>query len=96
MARHSVGFAGRHIKLPRSRRWRIVIGIALILGGFVGFLPILGFWMIPLGLAVLSIDLPSIRRHRRRAVVWWGRRRQRARATPRGTADNGTDGVENV
>jgi hypothetical protein len=49
MARHSVGFAGRHIKLPRSRRWRIVIGIALILGGFVGFLPILGFWMIPLG-----------------------------------------------
>jgi len=49
-----------------------------MLGGLVGFLPILGFWMVPLGLLVLSFDLPAARRLRRRITVWWGRR-QRAR-----------------
>ena len=29
---------------------RLPLGIVLILGGIVGFLPILGFWMVPLGL----------------------------------------------
>ncbi len=38
------------------------------------FLPILGFWMIPLGLIVLSHDLPAVRRRRRRMTVWWSRR----------------------
>ena len=48
--------------------------IAFLLGGFVGFLPVLGFWMIPLGLIILSIDFKPIRRLRRRVDVWWGRR----------------------
>jgi len=46
----------------------------LVIGGILGFLPILGFWMIPLGLLVLSIDLPMVRRWRRNMTVWWGRR----------------------
>ena len=62
------------IPLPGSRLWRVALGIALVLGGFLGFLPILGFWMIPLGLLVLSIDLAIVRRQRRKAEVWWGRR----------------------
>ena len=59
---------------PRFHWVRIPLAIVLILGGIVGFLPILGFWMIPLGLLVLSIDLAIVRRQRRRAEVWWGRR----------------------
>lgn len=35
---------------------RKLIGISLILLGLLGFLPILGFWMIPIGLIVLSAD----------------------------------------
>jgi hypothetical protein len=62
------------IRLPRGRRQRIALGVVLIAGGLLGFLPILGFWMIPLGFAVLSVDLPWMRRRRRRLVVWWGRR----------------------
>jgi len=80
MTRPKVAFAGRHIALPRSRALRISLGVALMLGGLVGFLPILGFWMVPLGLLVLSFDLPAARRLRRRITVWWGRR-QRARKT---------------
>ena len=56
---------------------RIGVGMLLLLGGMVGFLPILGFWMLPLGVLVLSVDLHPVRRVRRRIEVWWGRRRQR-------------------
>jgi len=65
----------RHWHLPRSRPVRIAIGVLLIAGGLVGFLPVLGFWMIPLGLLVLSVDLPIVRRWRRQVTVWWHRRR---------------------
>jgi hypothetical protein len=65
----------RHWHLPQSKPIRIGIGILLIVGGVVGFLPVLGFWMIPLGLLVLSIDLPIVRRWRRQLTVWWHRRK---------------------
>ena len=67
----------RQISMPQSRAFRIVIGVALIIGGILGFLPVLGFWMIPLGVLVLSRELHLVRRWRRRAVVKWGRRKQR-------------------
>ncbi len=66
---------GRKLRMPRSRRMRIASGSALIVGGIFGFLPVLGFWMIPTGLFVLSYDVPSVRRWRRRTAVWWHRRR---------------------
>lgn len=66
----------RTFKLPQSRRWRIVVGVALVLGGILGFLPVVGFWMIPLGVLVLSNEFHIIRRLRRRLAVKWGRRQQ--------------------
>lgn len=36
---------------------RLVLGIVLIIGGIFGFLPVLGFWMIPLGVAVAALDV---------------------------------------
>jgi hypothetical protein len=65
----NMNFAGRRLRLPGSRGVRIVLGSALIVGGVFGFLPILGFWMVPLGLTVLSVDLPVARRMRRRMDV---------------------------
>ncbi|MDT8427605.1 MAG: hypothetical protein RQ757_02435 [Pseudomonadales bacterium] len=41
---------------------RGVLGVLLTMLGFLGFLPVLGFWMIPLGLALLATDLPPLRR----------------------------------
>lgn len=72
-----IRIAGRVIALPRSRALRLVLGVALVLGGLLGFLPVLGFWMIPLGLAVLSYDWPPARRWGRKFVVWAGRLAQR-------------------
>lgn len=79
MSKHRIDFGGRRVPLPRSRALRIALGVALVLGGLVGFLPVLGFWMVPLGILVLSVDVPAARRLRRRTVVWWERRRRAKR-----------------
>ena len=66
---------GREFQMPRSRALRIAIGCLLIVFGILGFLPILGFWMIPLGILVLSYEFAVVRRLRRRLTLWWARRR---------------------
>jgi hypothetical protein len=63
---------------------RTVIGLLLILAGVFGFLPVLGFWMIPLGLAVIFIDAPAVRRAWSRLRYWWSRRIRRGGGRPGG------------
>jgi xanthosine utilization system XapX-like protein len=73
----TVSILGRKITMPRSRILRVTIGVALAILGLFGFLPILGFWMVPLGLLILSYDIVAVRRLRRKTAVWWHRRRGR-------------------
>ncbi len=61
--------------LPDWAPARIAIGIVLIIGGFLGFLPVLGFWMIPLGVAVLAYDIPIVRLYRQKFMAWWRSKR---------------------
>ena len=63
-------------RLPRSPLLRRVLGVLFLVGGILGFLPILGFWMIPIGLALLGADSPRMRRLSRRLAVRWGRMRR--------------------
>lgn len=61
-----------------ERRWlRRAVAVLLVLGGVFGFLPVLGYWMLPLGLALLAVDFPAARRINRLLQVCWGRLRQR-------------------
>jgi hypothetical protein len=76
-ARPHFSFGGRRIPMPRSRLKRMLFGSSFVALGFLGFLPVLGFWMIPVGLLVLSYDVPAVRRARRRLEVWWHRRKDR-------------------
>ena len=64
--RPSVRFGNHRVPLPRTRLGRSALGAGLVVGGFLGFLPILGWWMIPAGLLVLSVDSGLVRRIRRR------------------------------
>jgi hypothetical protein len=79
-ARHSLQLGRHRITLPKSRILRVLLGAGLMLGGIFAFLPVLGLWMLPLGAAVLSIDLPPVRRGRRRVLLWWGRSGARGQA----------------
>ncbi|MCP1335999.1 hypothetical protein [Futiania mangrovi] len=79
----TVRIAGKSLRVPGSPLARMVLGVALVLGGTLGFLPVLGFWMIPLGLLVLSVDSRLIRRWRRRLEVKIGRRLDRRRREAR-------------
>jgi len=48
-----------------------------MVGGVLGFLPILGFWMIPLGLLVLAPDFRWARRGYLSIMTWLRRHRDR-------------------
>ncbi|WP_299862963.1 hypothetical protein [uncultured Hoeflea sp.] len=74
-ARSELRIGSRTYRLPQRAPARIMIGGGLVAGGVLGFLPVLGFWMIPLGLLVLSQDLPAVRRWRRSLVVRMERRK---------------------
>ena len=66
-------WAGRFLRWLRapSGRWvRIPIAIVLVIAGFIGFLPVLGFWMIPLGLLLIAQDVPFLQRPFLRAIEW--------------------------
>lgn len=71
----------RRENLPRNRAVRIFLGALLSLGGVAGIvLPVLGLWMLPLGIGVLSVDIPAVRRLARKAKVKWGNMRGRRAA----------------
>lgn len=55
---------------------RTLVGVLFMIGGIFGFLPILGFWMIPLGAALIALDIPPIRRR----LVAWSERHHRERS----------------
>ena len=40
---------------------RFPLALVLIAGGVFSFLPLLGIWMLPLGLLLLAVDLPVLR-----------------------------------
>lgn len=73
-------FLFRHFHALRTtnNHWlRKTIGMLLVVGGCLGFLPVLGYWMVPVGLALLAVDFPTARRLNRRLIVAWGRWRRR-------------------
>ncbi len=74
------------MRKPEARWVRIPVASVLIFGGVLGFLPILGFWMLPLGAVLLAEDIPMLRRPTMRALGvvqgWWDRRRGAARGQP--------------
>lgn len=78
----TVRILNRQVRLPGNRVTRTAIGGGLMVGGTLGFLPVLGFWMIPAGLIVLSVDSARVRRLNRRATVYVVRKWNGARRSP--------------
>ena len=47
----------------------------MLLGGCLAILPVLGLWMLPLGLVLLAEDVPALRRLTDRCLDWIEHRR---------------------
>jgi fatty acid desaturase len=62
------------VRRPGAVWVRVPLAIVLIIGGFAGFLPILGFWMVPLGVALLALDVPFMRAPLAKLLRWINRK----------------------
>jgi hypothetical protein len=72
-------------RVPPSSRWvRLPIAILLIVAGVFSFLPVLGLWMLPLGLMLLAADVPFLKRPMGLALVWLERQLKRLSGWYRG------------
>lgn len=70
-----------------SRRWvRIGAALLFIVGGVFSILPILGLWMLPLGLALLSQDIPWLKIPLEHSARWIERTWQRLRGRDKPSA----------
>ncbi len=81
------------LRRPGYRWIRIPAGVLLVLFGLFGFLPVLGFWMIPLGLWLLAVDIPAVRRLNRSLAQRFGwNRNQSPRSDPDVVAEDRRQG----
>lgn len=60
----------RWLRHPASRWARLPAGLVLIFGGVFSFLPLLGVWMLPLGLMLIAADVPFLQRPMARFTMW--------------------------
>jgi hypothetical protein len=60
----------RALREPQAKLVRIPTAGLLIFGGVFSFLPIFGLWMLPLGLLLLAVDLPTLRPPMARVLRW--------------------------
>lgn len=75
------------LRRPGVQLVRIPLGILLIIGGIFSFLPVLGIWMLPLGLLILALDVRLLRGPVTNGIIrvrkWWRQRQQRRNAAAR-------------
>lgn len=58
------------LREPSSRYVRVPLSLFLILGGILSFLPVLGIWMLPLGLLLIAQDVPFLQPPLANALGW--------------------------
>jgi hypothetical protein len=60
----------RWLRKPSSFAVRLVVALLLILGGIFSFLPVLGIWMLPLGLMLIAQDVPFLQKPLVNTLGW--------------------------
>lgn len=74
------------LRHPKARYIRLFLGFLLILAGFFWFLPVIGLELLPIGLLIIAMDVPFLRKPIAWFVMWglekwaalraWWRRRK--------------------
>lgn len=62
------------LRRPSSRLVRIPMAVLLVGGGVFSFLPVLGLWMLPLGLVLIAQDVPVLQKPTAMGLDWFERK----------------------
>jgi hypothetical protein len=60
----------RWLRKPSSFIPRLAVAVLLILGGIFSFLPVLGIWMLPLGLLLIAQDVLFLQKPLVSVLAW--------------------------
>ena len=75
---------------------RLPLAVLFIIGGIFSFLPVLGVWMLPLGILLIAVDVPLVRRWVVKSWPWvesrWRLRSRRRRMRWRRSLADGAQG----
>ncbi|WP_428393360.1 hypothetical protein [Lichenicoccus sp.] len=71
------------LRRPSSGWLRVPAGLFFIVGGLLAILPVFGLWMLPLGVVLLSEDIPALRHWTGRRLAWIERKHPRWLGRPR-------------
>ena len=58
------------LRKPSSILVRIPVALLLVVGGTFSFLPVLGLWMLPLGLVLFAQDVPVLQKPMAKLLGW--------------------------
>lgn len=70
------------LRQPSSKPVRVPLAILLVIGGIFSILPVLGLWMLPLGVLLIAQDVPLLQKPTAQFLGWCQRKwiaRQRAK-----------------
>ena len=79
------------LRRPSSKMVRIPLSLLLMLGGVFSILPVLGLWMLPLGMLLLAQDVPVLEKPVAKTLGWAERKwteRQRKKQRQRERVEN--------
>jgi hypothetical protein len=69
------------LRQPTSKWVRIPLALLLMIGGVFSILPVLGLWMLPLGMLLIAQDVPFLEKPVARSLGWverkWVEREQK-------------------
>ncbi|MDB5625447.1 MAG: hypothetical protein JWR73_1249 [Tardiphaga sp.] len=89
------------LRRPSSMWVRVPLALLLVVGGVFSFLPVLGLWMLPLGLVLIAQDVPLLQKPMSQLLGWMERKwraRQQAKADAvarrKSTQDSASDSAE--
>lgn len=78
------------LRKPSSRLVRFPLAILLVIGGIFSILPVLGLWMLPLGLILIAQDIPPLQKPVAQMLGWFERKwlaRQASKAEKRSQSE---------
>lgn len=83
----------RWLRSPEARKVRLPLGILCIVASFFWFLPVIGIELLPIGLLLVAVDVPFLRRPVGLFILWledrwlalkrWWRRRRKRKPSAR-------------